>query len=147
MYMTFSFSRYSYCRERGLGQLAYPLTESALLPAPGGLSPFNSDCYSVHTQSTQIHRLMISWFGKRPWASSDASSNFYPIHKAPDRHSEFKSLLEYLQGQRLHWFLRNSLSVQQCKVLDIFSQVNLKPITFKLYLLVPFLLLESLKVK
>ena len=103
MYMTFSFSRYSYCRERGLGQLAYPLTESALLPAPGGLSPFNSDCYSVHTQSTQIHRLMISWFGKRPWASSDASSNFYPIHKAPDRHSEFKSLLEYLQQRGTHY--------------------------------------------
>ena len=31
------------------------------------------------------------------------------------------------------------LGIQQCKVLDFFSQMNLKS-TFKLYLLVPFLL-------
>lgn len=81
---------------------------------------------------------MISWLGKRLWALSDASSNFYPIYKAPDCHPEFKSLLEYLQGWYLHWFLRNSLGRQQCKVLDIFFSNESKIYYFKIVPIGPF---------
>lgn len=89
-------------------------------PAPGCWSPFNSDRYSVHTPRTRIHRLTTSWLGKRPWGSSDTSSKFYPIHRATDHHPEFKPLLECLHGWGAHCFLKKSLGIQQCKVLDTF---------------------------